>query len=109
MITNLSHSIHGTGIFIYIFCKNQLPASSIRDLLITQMEVTNNPWKGHLKLKTPKKATRKNLVDVGRYTVRPMDPASWVPHGSCSSWTRRTSQNWKDIPGNTWLINLVKL
>ena len=29
--------------------------------MITQMEVTNTPWKGHLQLTTPKRVTRKNL------------------------------------------------
>ncbi len=29
--------------------KNHIPASSIRDLLIPQMEVTIRPWKGHFK------------------------------------------------------------
>ena len=33
----------------------------INYLLIPQMEVTFHPWKGHLKLKIPKKVTRKNL------------------------------------------------
>ena len=37
------------------------PFSSIRDVLITQMEVTGKPWKDPLKHRT-KKVTWKNLV-----------------------------------------------
>ena len=41
MILQVTHTIHGTN------GKLNLPASSIRDLLIPQLEVTNKPRKGH--------------------------------------------------------------
>ena len=47
------------------------------DLLIPQMEVTNNPWKGHLK--PPQKVTRKNLVFI----------IAILMTNNCPGWTQK--------------------